>query len=125
MLGLGGENGDAGGTDGTERGWGEPGWGGKGCAAPRACAAEVQSWRRALCLQQSVGELWGADGEGGGGREGLAREQGALVLCSPAQIRWRMGTLRHGWAAAGRGGCSAPWASTGNGSSQWGCVGDG
>lgn len=70
LLGLGGENGDAGGTDGTERGWGEPGWGGKGCAAPRACAAEVQSWRRALRLQQSVSELWGADGEGGEAERG-------------------------------------------------------
>lgn len=73
LLGLGGENGDAGGTDGTERGWGEPGWGGKGCAAPRACAAAVQSWRRALRLQQcqrALGCRWGGGGEAERGCEG-------------------------------------------------------
>lgn len=41
--------------------------------------AEVQSWRRALCLQQDTGQrALGADGERVGGRAGLQGSSGAL-----------------------------------------------
>lgn len=112
LLGLGGENGDAGGTDGVERGWGEPGWGGQRCAVPQDlhCRSKEQRCRAGggHCLQQDTGQRdLGADGERVGGRGGLQGSRELWCFVPQHRFWWRMGTARHAavrGTGAGEGG---------------------